>query len=110
MLPDTIGDAEAEMLDYLRRYPDVYEWLRPRINDLLQEMARVRFMLDVAEAPLESVWPHVRSIRVLLEQVPLDHEKLNNLIDPVLAMGPSKGAVKKRLVAQMRREARSKSR
>ena len=90
MLADVISNAEAEMQDYLSRYPEYYEWLRPRINDLLQKMARVRFMLDVAEAPLESVLPDVRPIRVLLEQVPLDHDKLNKLIDPVLAMGHRK--------------------
>ena len=88
MLSDIISDAESHMRDYLETRPEPYEWLRSRIDSLLREMGRVRFMLDLKGTPLESVWVHTRPISLLLDQEPLDHEQLNKLIDPVLDAGP----------------------
>jgi hypothetical protein len=102
MLSDIISDAEGEMRDYLKRWPDDYAWLQPRIDVLLREMERVRFVLDIKGMPLESVWLHVRPISLLLDQEPLDHEQLNKLIDPVLDQGPPDKRQFKRWVNQLK--------
>jgi hypothetical protein len=102
MLSDAISDAEARMRSYLNNPIYNYEWLQPRINNLLREMARVRSMLDIRGNSITGCWLHVRPIYQLLREEPLDHEQIDKLIDTLLDQGPPTEEQENEWLKQMR--------
>lgn len=47
---DILSDASEEIRDYLDGHPGMYEDVRPQIEALLDEMKRVRVLLDTPPA------------------------------------------------------------
>jgi hypothetical protein len=102
-LADTLSDAEVDARRYLKEdRRERYEWLQPRLDNLLREMARVRSMLDIRGHFITGCWLHVRPIYQLLLEEPLDHEQIDKLIDRLLDQGPPTEEQENEWLKQMR--------
>ena len=57
MLSDTLFDGVQEIQDYRKRYPDIYNPLKTRLDALVTEMDAIRKLLDFPPDlfPLKSV-------------------------------------------------------
>jgi hypothetical protein len=68
MISDSLFDCIEEMKDYIKRFPETYSAIEPRLNHLMSEMDDVRAHLDRSPAldglPDLIAWPHDHRIRL----------------------------------------------